>query len=57
MTATARASDFTKEAEEMPAYAMVQMIDTTFTAPPQVAATAAEVEYPRVANARMQRTR
>ena len=48
---------FTKEAEEMPAYAMVQMIDTTFTAPPQVAATAAEVEYPRVANARMQRTR
>jgi ATP-dependent Clp protease ATP-binding subunit ClpB len=48
---------FTKEAEEMPAYAMVQMIDTTFTAQPQVAATAAEVEYPRVANARMQRTR
>jgi len=48
---------FTKEAEEMPAYAMVQMIDTTFTAPPQMAATAAEVEYPRVANARMQRTR
>jgi len=48
---------FTKEAEEMPAYAMVQMIDTTFTAQPQVAATAAEIEYPRVANARMQRTR
>jgi ATP-dependent Clp protease ATP-binding subunit ClpA len=48
---------FTKEAEEMPAYAMVQMIDTTFVAQPQVAATAAEVEYPRVANARMQRTR
>jgi len=48
---------FTKEAEEMPAYAMVQMIDTTFAAQPQVAATAAEVEYPRVANARMQRTR
>jgi ATP-dependent Clp protease ATP-binding subunit ClpA len=48
---------FTKEAEEMPAYAMVQMIDTTFTAQPQVAATAAEVEYPKVANARMQRTR
>jgi ATP-dependent Clp protease ATP-binding subunit ClpA len=46
---------FTKEAEEMPAYAMVQMIDTTFAAQPQVAATAAEVEYPRVANARMQR--
>jgi len=48
---------FTKEAEEMPAYAMVQMIDTTFATQPQVAATAAEVEYPRVANARMQRTR
>jgi len=48
---------FTKEAEEMPAYAMVQMIDTTFMAQPQVAATAAEVEYPRAANARMQRTR
>ena len=48
---------FFKEAEDMPAYAMVQMIDTTFTAQPQVAATAAEVEYPRVANARMQRTR
>jgi ATP-dependent Clp protease ATP-binding subunit ClpB len=48
---------FTKEAEEMPAYAMVQMIDTTFTSQPQVAATAAEVEYPKVANARMQRTR
>jgi ATP-dependent Clp protease ATP-binding subunit ClpA len=46
---------FTKEAEEMPAYAMVQMIDTTFASQPQVAATAAEVEYPRVANARMQR--
>jgi ATP-dependent Clp protease ATP-binding subunit ClpA len=48
---------FTKEAEEMPAYAMVQMIDTTFPVQPQVAATAAEVEYPRAANARMQRTR
>jgi ATP-dependent Clp protease ATP-binding subunit ClpA len=46
---------FIKEAEEMPAYAMVQMIDTTFASQPQVAATAAEVEYPRVANARMQR--
>jgi ATP-dependent Clp protease ATP-binding subunit ClpA len=46
---------FTKEAEEMPAYAMVQMIDTTFATQPQIATTAAEVEYPRVANARMQR--
>jgi ATP-dependent Clp protease ATP-binding subunit ClpA len=46
---------FTKEAEEMPAYAMVQMIDTTFAAQPQIAATAAEVEYARPANARMQR--
>jgi ATP-dependent Clp protease ATP-binding subunit ClpA len=48
---------FIKEAEDMPAYAMVQMIDTSLTAQPATAAVAAEVEMPRVANARSQRTR
>jgi hypothetical protein len=49
---------FVKEAEDMPAYAMVQMIEA---APSTLAAAAgaspAHVEQPRVANARSQRTR
>jgi ATP-dependent Clp protease ATP-binding subunit ClpA len=49
---------FVKEAEDMPAYAMVQMIDT---APSSMSAVAAAstvpVEQPRVANAKSQRTR
>ena len=49
---------FIKEAEDMPAYAMVQMIE----APPQVASTAAvaaqnSFEPPKLANAKTQRTR
>ena len=48
---------FVKQAEEMPAYAMIQMVDTTFAAQPAVAAAPTEVEYTRAANARTQRTR
>jgi ATP-dependent Clp protease ATP-binding subunit ClpB len=48
---------FVKEAEDMPAYAMVQMIDTTLMTSPSVAAATAEIEYPRSANAKSQRTR
>ncbi len=42
---------FTKEAEDMPAYAMVQMIDTSVTMPPAVAAAVPEVDLPRAAHA------
>ena len=52
---------FVKQAEDMPAYAMIQMVDTTFStfdaAAVPVAAAAAEVEYTRVANAKIQRHR
>jgi ATP-dependent Clp protease ATP-binding subunit ClpB len=50
--------DFIKEAENMPVYAMKQMMDTT--QPSLSAATAASqpnVEVPRVANAKSHRTR
>ena len=49
--------DFVKEAENMPVYAMKQMMDTT---PPMLSVTtaaAANVEVPRVANAKSHRTR
>jgi ATP-dependent Clp protease ATP-binding subunit ClpA len=51
------ALDFVKQAEDMPAYAMIQMVDTT--QPPQMAigTAAAEVEYTRAANAKSQKTR
>jgi ATP-dependent Clp protease ATP-binding subunit ClpA len=48
---------FVKQAEEMPAYAMIQMVDTTFAAHPAAAAATPELEYTRAANARSQRTR
>jgi len=48
---------FVKQAEDMPAYAMIQMVDTTFAPQAAVNAAAAEVEYTRAANARSQRTR
>ncbi|HVW86824.1 MAG TPA: AAA family ATPase [Bryobacteraceae bacterium] len=48
---------FVKQAEEMPAYAMIQMVDTTFCTQPAAAAASTEVEYPRAANAKSQRTR
>ncbi len=46
---------FTKEAEDMPAYAMVQMIDTSVTMPPAAAAAAPEIDLPRAAHARSSR--
>ena len=42
---------FYKEAEDMPAYAMVQMVDTSL-APPLTRATSATVEVPRTASAK-----
>jgi len=48
---------FTKQAEDLPAYEMIQMVDTSFAPQPAVSAAAATIEYPRVANARSQRTR
>jgi len=49
---------FIKEAEDMPAYAMVQMIEAAPSAlSSAAAATASPVEVPRVANAKSQRTR
>lgn len=48
---------FVKEAEDMPAYAMIQMIDTTTAAVPSVAAAQTEIDYPKTANARSHRTR
>jgi ATP-dependent Clp protease ATP-binding subunit ClpB len=48
---------FVKQAEDMPAYAMIQMVDTTFAPQPAVTAASAEIEYTRVANAKIQRTR
>jgi len=48
---------FVKQDEDMPAYAMIQMVDTTFAPQASVSTAAAEVEYARAANARSQRTR
>jgi ATP-dependent Clp protease ATP-binding subunit ClpB len=48
---------FTRQAEDMPAYAMIQMVDTSFAPQSSVASASAEIEYPRVANAKSQRTR
>jgi ATP-dependent Clp protease ATP-binding subunit ClpB len=48
---------FVKQAEEMPAYAMIQMVDSTFTTQPAAATASTEIEYPRVANAKSHRTR
>jgi hypothetical protein len=45
---------FFKEAEDMPAYAMVQMVETS-TAAPQVLSTGATIDVPRAANARSSR--
>ncbi len=46
---------FSKEAEDMPAYAMVQMVEAAATTPVTIAAAAAATELPRVA-ARAKRT-
>jgi len=46
---------FTKEAEDIPGYVMVQMTDTTTPAMTATAAMAAELEAPRVANAKSTR--
>jgi ATP-dependent Clp protease ATP-binding subunit ClpB len=49
---------FVKQDENMPAYAMIRMVDTTFQPQTAANAAAAEVEYnTRVANAKSQRTR
>jgi ATP-dependent Clp protease ATP-binding subunit ClpA len=48
---------FTKQQEEMPAYQMIQMVDTSFAPQSSVTAASTEIEYPRVANAKSQRTR
>jgi ATP-dependent Clp protease ATP-binding subunit ClpA len=45
---------FFKEAEDMPAYTMVQMVETS-AAVPQVVSTGATINIPRVANARSSR--
>jgi ATP-dependent Clp protease ATP-binding subunit ClpB len=46
---------FFKEAEDMPAYAMVQMVDTSLAAPMGTLSTGAAVEPPRTANAKSSR--
>jgi ATP-dependent Clp protease ATP-binding subunit ClpA len=48
---------FVKQAEDMPAYAMIQMVDTSFAPQSAVNTAAAEIEYTRAANAKIQRTR
>ncbi len=48
---------FVKQAEDMPAYAMIQMVDTSLSTLPAVTVAAVPIEYPKVANARTQRTR
>jgi len=48
---------FVKQAEDMPAYAMIQMVDTTLSTHPSVAVATVPVEYPKMANARTQRSR
>jgi len=52
--ATLSRMTFFKEAEDMPAYAMIQMVDTSISAPP-VQSSGAVVEAPRVINARSSR--
>jgi len=46
---------FFKEAEDMPAYAMVQMVDTSLAPPIGTLSTGAAVEPPRTANAKSSR--
>ncbi len=46
---------FVKEGEDMPAYAMIQMIDTSITVPSKAAAVAHEVETTRHSNAKSSR--
>src|SRR6202161_1433902 len=46
---------FFKEAEDMPAYAMVQMVDTSLAPPMGALSTGAAVEPPRTANAKSSR--
>ena len=46
---------FFKEAEDMPAYAMVQMVDTSITPPPGNFSAGAAAEQPRAINARSSR--
>jgi ATP-dependent Clp protease ATP-binding subunit ClpB len=48
---------FTKQQEDMPAYQMIQMVDTSFAPQSSVTAASTEIEYPHVANAKSQRTR
>jgi hypothetical protein len=48
---------FVKQAEDMPAYAMIQMVDTSSAPQPMANTAAAEIEYTRAANAKIQRTR
>jgi ATP-dependent Clp protease ATP-binding subunit ClpB len=46
---------FVKQAEDMPAYAMIQMADTTLATHSAVTAATVPIEYPKVANAKTQR--
>ena len=46
---------FFKEAEDMPAYAMVQMVDTSVTPPPGAYSAGAVAEGPRLVNAKSSR--
>jgi ATP-dependent Clp protease ATP-binding subunit ClpB len=46
---------FVKQAEDMPAYAMIQMVDTTLATHSAVTAATVPIEYPKVANAKTQR--
>jgi ATP-dependent Clp protease ATP-binding subunit ClpB len=46
---------FFKEAEDMPAYAMAQMVDTSITPPTSAVSVSAAVETPRAMNARTSR--
>jgi ATP-dependent Clp protease ATP-binding subunit ClpB len=46
---------FFKEAEDMPAYAMVQMVDTSIAPPPGNFSAGAVAEHPRAVNARSSR--
>ena len=46
---------FFKEAEDMPAYAMMQMVDTTVPPPQSTFAAGAGVEAPKVVTARSTR--
>lgn len=55
--AEANCLSFVRQAEDMPAYAMIQMVDTTFAPLAAASAAAAEIEYTRAANARSQRSR